>query len=232
MNLADKTISIAFISINWPELIIESLLNLNNIFNYNINEIIFFDNTDQYKYELSYKYHSFATKYIKNLNVIYNNKNQLFPRIVPTKFDMNNNGIFGQPLFEQSVNYLINRCNTDYLIIFSDKILIQKSIDFDPSVIWNGNIKNNTIEQYCNIFNITEMKNKNITYSEFIKNIDIIPHKNITLDNQILLPYNLDKYTSSIFRIGNTRGQILYNYLIDNFNYRLKNYENYNSGNL
>lgn len=226
----NKTIDLAFVSITYPELIIESILNLTNNYNFNIRNIFILDNVIEKHFELHmYKHHENKIKSFKNIKILYNNINQLFERTLPSKEELYNNKKFGETLFNESVNYLIKNSTSDYLIVLNDKILLNDEISFDPNIIWNKN------EFYINVFNLSKMKKMNIEFEnliQFNKEVEKSEMKKNSIKKHIILPYDFDKYSSDVFRVSNIRGQLLYNYLIDKYNYRLVNYEEYNGSSI
>lgn len=232
----DKSIDLAFVSMTAPELIIESIRSLRNHYSFKIRNIYILDNVLEKEYEHHMVNHAKKLPLNNTVKILYNNVNQCFEMIPASRFDLNNGGRLGQKLFDQSIDYLTKISDANYLIVCDDKILINDEIKFNPNVIWNGNSTNNSIDRYLNVFNISMMRELNITYNTFEEFNKIISKLNletnkVSLDNQIILPNDFDKYSSVIFRVANTRGQLLYNYLLDTYNYRLINYEDYNGGN-
>lgn len=235
-NSVNKIIDIAFVSMVAPETIVESILQLSLNCPFKIRNIFILDNVPEKNYESHmYKHHAVKIENYDNVKILYNNIGQLFEQREASQYDILNDGIFGQPLFEQSIKYLTENSDADYLFILDDKIILNNDIEYDPELVWNGNSTKNNIDRYINVFNIAKMKELGIHYTNFkefsekLSELNL-PTKKISLKNQILLPKDFDKYASVIFRVANTRGQILYNYLLDTYNYRLLNYEDYNGG--
>lgn len=233
VNSLTNTIDLAFTSIIGCELIIENINKFLKYLNIKINKIYILDNIAAERYENHFWNHMGDIKSNIKYEFISNTMDEKFKKIVPQRKDLEN-GEFGWPLFDQSINYLTTISDADYLILCNEKILLNKPINFDFDSVWCGNSNEKNIERYLNIFNLKQMRAEGIFYNNFkqfmteITACNLKTH-NIDISQEMTLPENFDKYASSVFRLAGTRNQLIYNYFLDTYNYILGIYEGYNT---
>lgn len=214
-NIEKGTISVAMISFNIPEMVVENLNCIHRKLLKMPKEVVVLDNTVKDPYKL-YEAHwiSYIRKDIRNTFRYWDNTgNERFVRILPKRDEKP----YGFYLYQQSVKYLLENIDCDYLFIFNEKCKMDKTVYFDDRCVLNyyGN--------YLKIFNKKLMKENEITFDTFEQFYRDIARKKLKIEEMniekklMVLPEDFDKYNGMILAGLHYREHIMTKWLNEKY---------------
>lgn len=212
-DLLHAKIDVAYINYNIPEMILENLLFLDESIIKPQDNVYILDVSSKIRYSFKSDY---WRQYFKQAPVLIDNTDDaVFARQKPNRDESK----YGYALYEQSLKYLIDNCESDYLYVFNCKCLMKKVLFFDETKLMTE------YGDYLKIFNIKLMKEKNITF-ESVKalktnNESLCEEK--SLDDLIVLSEDFDKYNSDALSFIRYRRHMMRKQLKEKYDTELTN---------
>lgn len=211
-GILNSTIEVASIGYNFPELLIENLNTIRHKIIGKIDKITLLENSHHYQLSVNSNVRDVLALRMQNINYINNMGDQYFHRTWPYKLEK---PYYGYHMYEDSVKYLYDKCEQDYLIIFNTKIILKSELLYDENDVYCE------YGDYIKIFNmkkLRELKIKFDSFDQFLKELEKNDIKVTKIDlsaKTITIPLDFDKYNGVMFIFARLRYRIIQKYLRD-----------------
>lgn len=221
-NVFKGKLEVDIINFNIPEMAIENVNNIHHRMLKIPDKVKVLDvSTKELYYMWANHWSMYIHKDIRNkFEYDDNTGNQVFDKIVPKRDEQEHYGFL---LYQQSVKYLIENSDADYLFIFNGKCKLMKSIYFNDNCIMNQ------FGEYLKIFNLKLMREKGIKFESFeqfkiacrIAKCDI---EELKVANKLqCLPENFDKFNSTVLATLHYRRHIMKKWIKEHYNKEFDN---------
>ena len=211
-GILNSTIEVATIGYNFPEFLIENLNTIRHKIIGKIDKITLLENSHHYQLSVNSNVRDVLALRMQNINYINNMGDQYFHRTWPYKLEK---PYYGYHMYEDSVKYLYDKCEQDYLIIFNTKVILKSELLYDEKDVYCE------YGDYIKIFNIKKLRELNIKFDSFDQFLKELDQKGIKVNKMdlsaktITLPIDFDKYNGVMFIFARLRYRVIQKYLRD-----------------
>ena len=211
-GILNSTIEVASIGYNFPEFLIENLNTIRHKIIGKIDKITLLENSHHYQLSVNSNVRDVLALRMQNINYINNMGDQYFHRTWPYKLEK---PYYGYHMYEDSVKYLYDKCEQDYLIIFNTKVILKSELLYDENDVYCE------YGDYIKIFNIKKLRELNIKFDSFDQFLKELDQKGIKVNKMdlsaktITIPLDFDKYNGVMFIFARLRYRIIQKYLRD-----------------
>ena len=211
-GILNSSIEVASIGYNFPELLIENLNTIRHKIIGKIDKITLLENSHHYQLSMNSNVRDVLALRMQNINYLNNMTNQYFERTWP---DRDEKPYYGYHMYEDSVKYLYDNCEQDYLIIFNTKVILKSELLYDENDVYCE------YGDYIKIFNMKKLKELEIKFDSFDQFIKELKEKGIKITKlemdakTITLPIDFDKYNGVMFIFARLRYRVIQKYLLD-----------------
>ena len=205
-----STVEVASIGYNFPEFLIENLNSIRHKIIGNLSKITLLENSHHYSLSMNSNARSVLALRLKNINYLNNMRNQIFEITKPNRREK---PYYGYHLYEDSVKYLYDNCQQDYLIVFNTKVILKSELLYDENEIYCE------YGDYVKIFNMKKLKELNIKFDSFKQFYEDLKKNEIKITEldlnakTITIPIDFDKYNGVMFIFARLRYKIIQKYL-------------------
>ena len=211
-GILNSTIEVAAIGYNFPEFLIENLNTIRHKIIGKIDKITLLENSHHYQLSVNSNVRDVLALRMQNINYINNMDDQYFHRTWPYKLEK---PYYGYHMYEDSVKYLYDKCEQDYLIIFNTKVILKSELLYDENDVYCE------YGDYIKIFNMKKLKELNIKFDSFDQFLKELDQKGIKVNKMdlsaktITIPLDFDKYNGVMFIFARLRYRVIQKYLRD-----------------